>query len=137
MICSLKQRRLPTGVAAALAIAVLAASSAPALAAINDASFSLKISEKEKALSDPTNSELQNFLMWDLGADRVANRNMPYLELTNDTGSDAPLTEFRMTIGDTRFHFDCGMIGSCAMLGKTRRASISRRPSPTAATRSC
>jgi hypothetical protein len=120
MLCYERHKRSRVGLAAAtLALAALVASTAPAMAAINDASFTLKVSEKEKALSDPTNAELQNFLMWDLGADRVANRNMPYFELLNDLTSDAPITEFRMSIGDSRFHFDCEMVHSCAMLAKT------------------
>lgn len=102
-----------------LALAALAVAAVPAMATINNASFSLKISEKEKALSDPTNSALQNFLMWDLGGDRVAGRNMPYLELKNDPTSDAPITEFRLTIGDERFNFNCTMLNTCAMLAKT------------------
>ena len=120
MLHNHRHLRYPTGlVGALLAVAALAVAVSPAAAQIDNASFTLKISEREKALSDPTNAELQNFLMWDLGADRVAARSMPFIELRNDSTSDAPITEFRMTIGDDRFHFDCGMIGVCAMLGKT------------------
>lgn len=100
---------------AALALALCALGSSAAHAQIADESWSLKISEKEKAITDPTNSPLQNFLMQDLGSDRVMNRNMPYMELTN-FASDLPITEFRITIGDERFHFDCGMLNECAMV---------------------
>lgn len=105
--------RLRLGLAI-MALACLSLAAQPALAQSGD-TWSLKISEKEKAISDPLNAALQNFLMWDLGADRVMNRNMPYLELANHHSS-LPITEFRMTIGDTRFHFDCSMLQQCALV---------------------
>jgi hypothetical protein len=103
---------------AILALACFAVAALPARAQFDDATFSLKISEKAKAITDPTNTALQNFLMWDLGSDRVMNRNMPYLELENlhDT---QPITEFRMTVGDPRFHFDCEMLQECAMVAES------------------
>jgi hypothetical protein len=99
---------------AAFALACFAAAiwSSPALA--QEPSWSLMISEKEAAISDPTNTALQNFLMWDLSADRVMHRNMPYLELQNN--DPQPITELRITIGDERFNFDCAMLQECAMV---------------------
>lgn len=91
----------------------------PARAAIDDATFTVKISEKEGSLSDPSDAKMMNYLMWDLGGDRMVDRNMPYIELTNDSNSDAPITEFRMSIGDERFHFDCTILHSCAMEAKS------------------
>ena len=112
-------RRGPALAAAMLALSAVAMLAAPARAAIDAASFTLKFSEKEKALSDPNNTDLQHFLMWDLGADRVVARNMPFLELQNDSTSDAPITELRMSIGDARFNFNCQILGSCAKLAKS------------------
>jgi len=100
---------------ATLALTCIAFGTLPLRAESNDATFSLKISEKAKAITDPTNTALQNFLMWDLGSDRVMNRNMPFLELENQHDS-LPITEFRMTIGDPRFHFDCSMLNECALV---------------------
>ena len=100
-----------------IALTFVVAASTSARAATD--SFTVKIAEKQQALSDPTDEAMQHFLMWDLSADRVIARNMPYLELSNDSTSTAPITEFHLTIGDTRFHFDCAELGSCAMLGKT------------------
>jgi hypothetical protein len=103
-----------------LAIGVLAAAwmlAVPAMATaqFGDSNWSLKISEKSKAITDPSNTALQNFLMWDLGSDRMMNRNMPYLELENLHDS-LPITEFRMTVGDPRFHFNCSTLSECAMV---------------------
>jgi len=122
MVCSTIFHRALAGrrvVAGLLVLVVLAATAAPVLAQADSLAFSVRLSEKEKTLSDPGNGKLQNFLMWDLGADRVMARSMPYVELRNDAAINAPITEFRMTIGDTRFHFDCQMLKSCALLGKT------------------
>ena len=121
MICStfIQQSRIGRGLAVAMMVSVLlAGAAAPAWAVITDAKYTLKISEKEGALEGVSNQML-NFLMWDLGADRMINRNMPFLELKNDSTSDAPITEFRLSIGDARFHFDCSMLSACAMLAKS------------------
>jgi hypothetical protein len=102
----------------ALAAAWLVCSGAAALAQ-NVGSFTLKISEKEMNLEHPTDGDWKHYLMWDLGFQRMTDRNMPYLELTNDAESNAPITEFRLKIGDTRFHFDDSLLGSHAMLAHT------------------
>jgi hypothetical protein len=110
--------RIADAIASGLVALTFVAAVAGAARAAND-SFTVKIAEKQQALSDPTDEAMQHFLMWDLSADRVIARNMPYLELSNDSTSTSPITEFHLTIGDTRFHFDCAELGSCAMLGKT------------------
>jgi hypothetical protein len=101
--------------AAALAAASIALAAESAFAQSTAELFMLKFSEKEAAISDPTNTPLQNFLMWDLGAERVVARNTPYVELTNLHDSLA-LSEFHMSIGDGRFHFDCEMFDTCALV---------------------
>jgi hypothetical protein len=120
MICRdfFTRRSMRVGLAGAMALAMTCALVPPARAAGTD-SFTVKIAEKQQALSDPTDEAMQHFLMWDLNADRVLDRSMPYVELKNDSTSTSPITSFHVTIGDTRFHFDCATLHSCAMLGKT------------------
>jgi hypothetical protein len=57
--------------------------------------------------------------MWDIGSQRRLERSMPWLQVENDAGSDANLTEFRITIGDERFMFDDDMMGQYALLSAT------------------
>jgi hypothetical protein len=85
----------------------------------NAGSFTLKFSEKEMKLEHPTDMMWDKYLMWDLAFQRMNDRNMPYLELSNLATSTAPITEFHMTIGDTRFNFDDDVMGKFAMLGSS------------------
>lgn len=85
----------------------------------NVGAFSVKISEKEMLLEQPDDMTVQKYVMWDLGFQRMSDRNMPYIELTNESMSTAPITEFRLTIGDTRFNFAESFMGEHAMLGST------------------
>jgi PEP-CTERM motif len=120
MICRNLLTQLMTSFTLPCAIAVmLALACIPQARAAGTDSFTVKIAEKQQALSDPTNTAVQHFLMWDLGADRVIARSMPFLELQNDSTSTSPITEFHLTIGDTLFHFDCAMLHSCAMLASS------------------
>ena len=84
----------------AIAIVVIAST---ALQAQN--AYSLSISEKEDKLANPTDPMWDKWLMWDLGYQRMVERNAPYLELTNDATSTSPITEFHITIGDNNFNF--------------------------------
>jgi len=54
--------------------------------------------------------------MWYRGAARVTARSMPFRLLKNDSTSTSPITALHLTIGDTRFHFDCAMLSTCALL---------------------
>jgi hypothetical protein len=82
-------------------------------------SFTFRISEKELKLEHPTDMMWDKQLMWDLGFQRMNDRNMPYIELVNAATSTAPITEFHMTIGDTRFNFTNDALGTYALLGST------------------
>jgi hypothetical protein len=82
-------------------------------------SFTLKFSEKEMKLENPTDMMWDKYLMWDLAFQRMNDRNMPYLELLNDPDSTSPITELHVTIGDTRFNFSDDAMGKFAMLGHT------------------
>jgi hypothetical protein len=83
-------------------------------------SWSLRISEKELKLENPTDMMWDKWLMWDIGYQRMICRNMPYLELINDAASTGNITEFNLTIGDNRFNFGAIPISSdLVMLGST------------------
>jgi hypothetical protein len=87
------------------------------LAQTTPPTFTVNISEKEMKLANPTDMMWDKHLMWDLSFQRMNDRNMPYVELRN-TGT-APIVEFHMTIGDTRFNFSDDSLGTFAMLGST------------------
>jgi hypothetical protein len=87
---------------ATLVVTVVALSST-AVQAQND--WSLSISEKEDKLANPTDPMWDKWLMWDLGYQRMVERNAPYIELTNEATSTSPITEFHITIGDNNFNF--------------------------------
>ncbi|MEX0612887.1 MAG: hypothetical protein WD738_01795 [Pirellulales bacterium] len=82
--------------------------------------FLLKISEKELQLAHPDDPEWMKVNMWDIGFQRMNERNMPTLELMNTTAVGGPdIVQFQMTIGDTRFHFADDFLGTFALLGNT------------------
>jgi hypothetical protein len=85
----------------------------------NTGAFTLKITEKEMKLEHPTDMMWDKYLMWDLAFQRMNDRNMPYIELSNAATSTAPITELHLTIGDTRFNFDDDVMGKYAMLGSS------------------
>jgi hypothetical protein len=99
-----------------LALAITAIADLPAQAQTTP-TFTVNISEKEMKLDEPTDPMWDKHLMWDLSFQRMNDRNMPYVELRN-TGT-APITEFHMTIGDTRFNFTNESLGTYALLGST------------------
>jgi hypothetical protein len=79
-----------------------------------------RISEKELQLSNGTDPMWMKALMWDLSYDRMNDRNMPVIELKNTSAAGAlDITQFQMTIGDTRFHFANDFLSAPAELGKT------------------
>jgi hypothetical protein len=113
----------PKTAASSAAFACIIALSATALTAgrleAQGNSFTLKFSEKEMKLEHPTDMMWDKYLMWDLGFQRMNDRNMPYLELTNDASSTLPIKELHLTIGDTRFNFSDDAMGKFAMLGSS------------------
>src|SRR5262245_32452396 len=100
---------LPKLATVVMAFAVATQMTAPAVAATGTGNpdFSIKISEKEGNLGTP-DAAMMHYMMWDLGVDRVADRNMPVLELKNM--ADTPLKQLTMTIGDDRFNFNCAIL---------------------------
>ncbi len=87
-----------------LGLAVLSLAMIGVAARAQDA-FTVNISEKEMMLYHPTDMAWTKYLMWDLGYQRMMNRNAPYIELENAATSTSPITEFHLTIGDSRFNF--------------------------------
>jgi hypothetical protein len=65
--------------------------------------WQLSISEKEGELVHAGDMTWGNWLMWDTAYERMIDRNMPYLELKNNSAN--PITELHLTIGDSRFNF--------------------------------
>jgi hypothetical protein len=87
-----------------LGLAVLSLATFAVAARAQDA-FTVNISEKEMLLDHPNDMMWTKYLMWDLGYQRMMNRNAPYIELENAATSASPITEFHLTIGDSRFNF--------------------------------
>jgi hypothetical protein len=118
MYCNYKITRAARRVAAAvLAVWSLAAAAAPLVA---QDSWLLQISEKENQLAHPTDPMWMKANMWDIGYQRVNDRNMPVLELTNLQPAGGPdITQFQLTIGDSRFNFSDVELGEFAMLATT------------------
>lgn len=88
-----------------------------AQAAFSNIGFSLNLSSKEMVLENPGDMMVMKYSAWDTPTQRIADRNLPFLELTNDSTSEAPITEFNMTIGDTRFNFSDVYFGDFIKLG--------------------
>lgn len=85
-------------------------------AAFSDVGFTLRFAAKEMILEDDSMMAMK-YSSWDTPTQRIADLNMPFLELTNDATSEAPITEFNMTIGDSRFNFSDVFFGDYIKLG--------------------
>ncbi len=108
-----------------LVLVSLVATASMSRAAMTNVAFNLRFSEKEMALSHGDSMEMMKFAMWDLGFERMTNRSLPFLELSNDSTSDAPITEFRMTIGDERFNFSDDYLSQFAVLSSYSSPGVS------------
>ncbi|HEX5471520.1 MAG TPA: PEP-CTERM sorting domain-containing protein [Lacipirellulaceae bacterium] len=86
-------------------------------------SWSLRISEKENELAHTNDPMWSKWLMWDIGYQRMVDRNSPYLELTNASTSTEPITQFHITIGDNRFNFAPVAGSDLVMIGSTSPAT--------------
>jgi hypothetical protein len=101
---------------AALAALAMLTSISTAATPLDD--WSVRLSEKEGELAHTGDAMWSKWLMWDIGYQRMVDRNSPYLELTNASTSADPITEFHVTIGDNRFNFE-PINGNLATLGST------------------
>lgn len=102
---------------AVVALAWLIFAAAPVFAQSETAPFALRMSEKEMNLAHTDDPDWQRYIARDLGFHRMNGRNLPFIELTNNL--DAPLTEFHLTIGDSRFHFANDFLSTFALLAET------------------
>ncbi|HVT28510.1 MAG TPA: PEP-CTERM sorting domain-containing protein [Lacipirellulaceae bacterium] len=87
-------------------------------------SWSLRISEKEDELAHTNDPMWSKWLMWDIGYQRMVDRNMPYIELNNAATSTDPITQFHITIGDNRFNFAPVQGSDLVMIGNTSPTSL-------------
>ena len=110
-------RRNATVFAASLFALLFAVLASPTALALN--TWQVSISEKELKLENPVDMMWDKWLMWDIGYQRMIERNMPYIELLNEAESTSPITEFNLTIGDNRFNFGPVENASLIMLGST------------------
>jgi hypothetical protein len=99
---ALKTRRTAIWSAALMALAMAASLTSQVSA---QDSWTASISEKELMLAHPNDPMWAKWLMWDIGFQRMVDRNMPYLEVMNAATSTDPITQFHLTIGDNRFNF--------------------------------
>ena len=106
-----------TAFAASVFAVAFATMTSPTALALN--TWQVSISEKELKLENPVDMMWDKWLMWDIGFQRMMDRNMPYVELLNEAESTSPITEFRLTIGDNRFNFGPVENTDLALLGST------------------
>lgn len=113
---TMKTRRVAVCSVVLAALATTVSLSSQALAQDN---FSVRLSEKEGELAHTGDPMWSKWLMWDIGYQRMVDRNSPYLEVTNASTSIDPITEFHITIGDNRFNFAPVMGSDLVALGST------------------
>ncbi len=88
-----------------------------AVAAPNSSSYSFAMSSKEAILEHPGDLMIMKSAAWDHPYQRLADRNMPFIELRNDSTSAMPIVRFEMSIGDERFHFSDNWFSAYAKTG--------------------
>ncbi|MGI9458022.1 MAG: PEP-CTERM sorting domain-containing protein [Aeoliella sp.] len=85
-------------------------------AELGDVGFQISLASKEMVLENPDDHAVQMFSAWDSPFQRIADRNMPFVELMNLENSTGNLTEFRLTIGDADYNFSDDYFGDFVML---------------------
>ncbi|HEY4233270.1 MAG TPA: hypothetical protein VGM76_07575 [Lacipirellulaceae bacterium] len=126
MICHrfcVRFQNSPAIAAGLLAVTLAAVLASAAFADTSPDSFSVRLSEKQGALQSDADS-MMSYMSRDLGFDRMLSRNRPYLELTNNSTSQDPITDFHLALGDSRFNFDCAALGACAVASKTSTVDL-------------
>ncbi len=107
----IQPRILPT-----LSLLIAAVFATPASA---QTGFTLAIAEKEQILQYPNNPAVKQLAAWDAPSHRIFDRSAPFIELKNTSSCDCPITEFSISIGDTRYHFEDTTFGTFAVPGMT------------------
>lgn len=92
-------------VIAAIAVATMLAAPTRSQAA------SINFSSIETVLSDPDNMDDKMLALWTGWLTQLYEYNQPFLQITSDPGDSAPVTEVRLSIGDTNFRFDNEFLG--------------------------
>jgi hypothetical protein len=103
-----------------IAIGLLAGISPPARAQTRG--FDIRIGEKELALADPNDLDLQASLEYDNGFTRMWHRNMPAIQLENTSDPTLPnaqINQFVLQLQDDEFTFSKEQFGVAASLGST------------------
>jgi hypothetical protein len=117
-MCS--RRRAVSRVTIALTALTLLAGITPPAFSQAGYDWELRITEKEGQLTHAGDPAWEAALMYDNGFTRMFHRNMPVLELTNDSVAGSPaIDRFELTIGDTRFHFSDEHFGEFAPLSSS------------------
>jgi hypothetical protein len=88
------------------------------------ASYTVKFSEKEAVLIDPGDMFAEKVAGWDHPFQRIADRNMPWIEITNEGESTGQITQFLLTIGDADFHFSDDHFGALIMPSDSNPSDI-------------
>ena len=89
------------------------------------AAYTVNISSKELVLESPNDPNAQLNAMWDNPYQRIADRNMPWVEVVNAVESTSDITQYIMSIGDEAFHFSDAHFGSLIMESDTDSAGVS------------
>ena len=109
-----------------LVLAAFAVNVSPASATLLHVAYDFALSEKELVLAHPDDHFIEMREAWDQPHQRIAARNMPFIELRNSSNDeDARITEFRISIGDTDFEFSNDMYGEYAIRGDTSSDGVS------------
>ncbi len=117
MLSDMAKHKCAVGFASVLFSCLIVAIAGPAARA--ESSYTANFSEKELKLEHPVDPAWDDWLMGDIGFQRMVERNSPYVELINDINSVGNITEFHLTIGDNRFNFAPVDGSNLVKLGRT------------------
>jgi hypothetical protein len=88
-------------------------------AALAANTWTVNLSEKELKLKNPTDVAWDKWFQTDIGYQRMIERNTPFIELTNNSTSTSPISDFHLSIGDDRFNFAPVSGSNFVQLGRT------------------
>ena len=107
------------------ALTALAVNIPSASAALIHVGYEFALSEKELVLAHPDDHAIEMREAWDQPYQRIAARNMPFIELRNTSETEASqITEFSISIGDTDFEFSNDTYGQYAVRGDTSSPGV-------------
>ncbi|MEO1498693.1 MAG: PEP-CTERM sorting domain-containing protein [Planctomycetota bacterium] len=97
-----------TANSAVLCVAMLAALFA---APVSSQAATVNFSSLETVLAEPTDMDAKMLALWTGWLTQLYEYNQPFIQITSEADDLQPITEFRMTIGDTNFRFDNEFLG--------------------------